>query len=70
MEPLLLTVEEAAAALKIGRTKLYELKSQNKIRAIKIGKSLRFRPKDLEDYVAKCAKKAAAEEKKRTFNMR
>ena len=46
MEPLLLTVEEAAATLKIGRTKLYELKSQNMAK-----RYARVNPVELHDQI-------------------
>ncbi|HIG53597.1 MAG TPA: DNA-binding protein [Candidatus Latescibacteria bacterium] len=61
---LLYTPEEAAVALRISRTHLYQLKSAKQISYIKIGKNLRFRRKDLDDYIAKCAKKAATEIKR------
>ncbi|MEE3258385.1 MAG: helix-turn-helix domain-containing protein [Candidatus Latescibacterota bacterium] len=67
---LLYTPEEAAAALRIGRTYLYQLKSANEISYIKIGRKLRFRRKDLDDYIAKLAKRAAKEIKKNTFTVR
>ncbi len=64
-KPLLLyTPEEAAAALRICRAHLYQLKSSKQIAYIKIGRNLRFRRKDLDDYIARCAKKTAAEIKR------
>ncbi len=65
---LLYTPEEAAVALRIGRTHLYQLKSAKQIGYIKIGKNLRFRRKDLDDYIAKCAKKTAADIKRSKVN--
>ena len=67
---LLYAPEEAAAALRIGRTYLYQLKSANQITYIKIGRKLRFRRKDLDDYISKLADKAAKEIKKNTFTVR
>lgn len=37
MERLLLTAEEAAAALRIGRTRVYELLAAGEITSVKIG---------------------------------
>ena len=65
---LLYTPEEAAEALRICRAHLYQLKSAKQISYIKIGKNLRFRRKDLDDYIAKCAKKTAADIKRSKLN--
>ena len=48
---LLYAQEEAAAALRIGRTYLYQLKSANQITYIKIGRSVRYREEDLLDFI-------------------
>ena len=69
MEQLLLTPDEAAKTLRISRTKLYELKSQNRLKFVKIGHALRFRPKDLEDFVANLAEEAQKEAHKNKFEL-
>jgi len=68
MEQLLLTPDEAAKTLRISRTKLYELKSQNRLKFVKIGHALRFRPKDLEDFVANLAEEAKRDPHKNKFD--
>jgi excisionase family DNA binding protein len=52
MEPLLLTPEEAAEALRIGRAKVYDLIRNHELRSIKIGGSRRVPRTALEEYVA------------------
>ncbi len=49
---ILLTPAEAAAALAIGRSLLYELIADGTIASVKIGRSRRIRRADLETYVA------------------
>ncbi len=48
----LLTVEEAAARLSIGRTMMYELLSTGAVESVTIGRLRRVRPVDLEAFVA------------------
>ena len=67
MDPLLLTPQEAAKYLSIGKTKLYELKSKNQIKYVKIDSSLRFRKVDLEEFVNKQIEKSQREFKRREF---
>ena len=69
MDQLLLTPEEAAKSLRISRTKLYELKSRNQIRFVKIGHTLRFRPQDLEEVVTNLAEAARREAHKHKFEL-
>ena len=69
MEPLLLTATEAAEVLRISRAKVFELKSQNRLKYIKIGQALRFRPSDLEEFVQALAASAAKEASKHKFNL-
>ncbi len=69
MDQLLLTPEEAAKSLRISRTKLYELKSRNQIRFVKIGHTLRFRPQDLEEFVTNLAEAARREGHKHKFEL-
>ena len=47
MEPCLLNMTEASKLLGIGRTKLYELVKDEKIRTVKIGKSRRVPPSEI-----------------------
>lgn len=49
---LLYTPEEAAAALAIGRSTLYELMAAGAVKYIKLGRCRRIRRSDLESYVA------------------
>ena len=51
---LLLRVTEAAETLAISRTALYDLLRRDEIRAIHIGRSIRFSAAALEAYVARC----------------
>ena len=50
---ILLTPAEAATALAIGRSLLYELIAGGTIASVKIGRSRRIRRADLEAYVAR-----------------
>lgn len=49
---LLLTTEEAAKALHVGRSKVYELIRVGSLRSIKIGGSRRVSVQALADYVS------------------
>ena len=69
MDQLLLTPEEAAKTLRISRTKLYELKSQHRLKFLKIGHALRFRPEDLEEFVTDLAEAAQREAHKHKFDL-
>lgn len=48
---LLLTVEEAAEALSLGKTKVYELISAGEIQTIQIGRARRVAVEALTDFV-------------------
>jgi excisionase family DNA binding protein len=48
---LLLTPEDVASVLSIGRTRVYELINVEALRSVKIGKSRRVRRTDLDDYI-------------------
>lgn len=48
----LLTVEDVAKVLRLGRSKVYELLSRGELRSVTIGSSRRVRPEDLEEYLA------------------
>jgi len=49
---LLLTVEEAADRLSVGRTYMFELIRSGTVPSVRVGKLRRVRPEDLEGYVA------------------
>jgi excisionase family DNA binding protein len=48
---VLLTPAEAAAVLKIGRSKLYELMARGAISSVKLGRCRRFRRSDLDLFI-------------------
>ena len=52
MAPLLLTVNQAAAALGIGRSTMYTLMYRGDIQPVHIGRSIRIHSQDLEQFVA------------------
>lgn len=47
----LMTVEDALQYLKIGKTKLYALIKEGKIRTVKIGKRTLIDPEDLKKFI-------------------
>jgi excisionase family DNA binding protein len=49
---VLLTPAEAAAVLKIGRSKLYELMARGAINSVKLGRCRRFRRSDLDLFIS------------------
>ncbi len=49
---LLLSVEEAAERLEIGRSLMYELISSGEVASIRVGRLRRIAPEALRDYVA------------------
>jgi len=51
-EPMLLTLKETAVALRLGRSKLYELMAAGKLRSVKIGGSHRIPATALAEFVA------------------
>lgn len=54
--PLLLTLEEAAARLRIHRSTLYALLREGRgPRTVRINSRLLFRPADIEAFVERCA---------------
>jgi excisionase family DNA binding protein len=53
--PLLLTINQVAALLNLGRTKTYEIVRCSKIKSLKVGSRRLVRPKDVEIYVKKIA---------------
>jgi excisionase family DNA binding protein len=52
-EPVLITVEEMAARLSIGRTIAWELVRQRKIKSVKIGRTRRVPLTAIAEYVAR-----------------
>ncbi len=50
-EPLLLTPEEAALVLRVGRTTIYALMKAGELRPVHIGRSCRLSRAELERYV-------------------
>lgn len=56
---LLLTAEEAAYALRVGRSKVYELMRSGALRSVKIGGSRRVSATALAEYVARLERDAA-----------
>lgn len=50
--PLLLTVPDAAKMLAIGKTALYQLIWSGELTPVRIGRSVRFTPAELERFVA------------------
>lgn len=53
LRPLLVSVKQAAALLGVSRTMIYELTYRCEIRPLRIGRCVRFRRQELEDFVAK-----------------
>ena len=51
VRPLLVSVEQAAGLLGIGRTTLYELIRRGEVRPIRIGRSVRIPRRELEAFV-------------------
>lgn len=56
---LLLTSEEAARALRVGRSKVYELMRSGALRSVKIGGSRRISATTLAEFVAALERDAA-----------
>ena len=50
-EPLLLTIEQAAERLGIGRTQLYSLMTSGELQVVRIGKCVRVPARALADWV-------------------
>jgi excisionase family DNA binding protein len=56
---LLLTAEEAAQALRVGRSKVYELMRLGALRSVKIGGSRRVSVAALAEFIASLERNAA-----------
>jgi excisionase family DNA binding protein len=50
-EPLLMSVEEAADLLRLGRTRMYELVMSGRIVSVKVGRRRLIPRKSLEEFV-------------------
>jgi excisionase family DNA binding protein len=50
---VLVSVEDAAAILSLGRTVVYQLVRRNEIRSVKVGRSRRIVASSLHDYVSR-----------------
>ena len=59
-DPLLLTPEEAAELLRLGRTTVYALMKAGEINAVHIGRSCRISRAELERYVRRLGARAGA----------
>ena len=60
VDPLLVTIPEAADVLSIGRSTMYELINAGQIGLVRIGRSVRVSIATLEDFVAEREKDARA----------
>jgi excisionase family DNA binding protein len=49
--PLLVTVEEAAELLRLGRTRMYELVMSGQVQSVKVGRRRLIPRKSLEEFV-------------------
>lgn len=58
-EPLVYTIPEAATALRISRTKLYELLDSGEIESIHIGRSRKIPAEGLRIYIDRLRARAA-----------
>lgn len=50
-----LTIADVTERLRISRTKLWELCRSGAIRHAKVGRSVRFKPEWIDDYLARCS---------------
>lgn len=57
---ILLTVEEAATALRIGRTRMFDLIAKGEISSVLIGRSRRVPVDALQEYTRKLLQRPAA----------
>ena len=65
LRPLLVSVEQAAALLALGRSSIYQLINEGEIEPVKIGRSVRFVVAELEQFVgqrhaARCSRTGRA----------
>lgn len=57
---LLLTVEQAAERLALGRTSVYGLLNRGELKVVRIGRSVRVLARDVEAYAERLAETATA----------
>jgi excisionase family DNA binding protein len=62
MDKLLLTAEEAAEVVGVGRTKVYELLRVGQIESVRIGRCRRIPLRAIQEYVARLSEEAAGYE--------
>ena len=60
--PRLLNAQEVAAALNMGLSTVYMLVERGELSSIRIGRSVRIRPEDLEKFIESKAQRGAAVE--------
>jgi excisionase family DNA binding protein len=60
-EPLLLTVDEVAKMLRIGRTVAYQLMQKGEIHSVKIGRNRRVVASSIRDYVMRLRDETSGE---------
>ena len=58
IEPMLLTAREAATALTISERFLYTMTQRGDIRAVRLGRAVRYDPKDLRAWIEKAKEKS------------
>lgn len=51
VSPLAVSIEQAAAMLGISERKLWELKNSGEVPSVRIGRSVRLRPEDLQAFL-------------------
>ena len=51
LDPQLLTVAQVAERLQVKPARVYEAVKDRRLRAVKVGRLLRFRPQDLEAFL-------------------
>lgn len=61
-EQILLTVEEAARKLRIGRTRMFALIKSGEIEAVQIGRSRRIHPEAIEQFAQKLQSRTRIEQ--------
>lgn len=59
-QPILVTVEEAAEMLSIGRTAAWELVRKRKLRSVKIGRTRRVPVSVIQEYIQQLLEEEAA----------
>ncbi len=69
-DPLLLTPEEAATVLRLGRTTVYALMKAGELHAVHIGRSCRLSRAELERYVRRLEARRAPRRNRTTTDQR